>query len=93
MSDTQAVIATLIGRDVAFEKAVQTLIGSPQKEPLALTEVMRTNFQLAKQQIPGRLREHEVPDTLLPLAEGSFALATTAVLRGVASGKYVSPAR
>ncbi|WP_158684122.1 hypothetical protein [Stenotrophomonas sp. MYb57] len=87
--EDQSRIARSIGRDIARERALFALIGSPRKnEPAEMQEILRTNFEIGRGQIPSRLVEAGLPDNIARTVEDAFAKTATAILNGVANSKY-----
>jgi len=88
-TDDQNYMARLIGRDVAQERALLTLIGTHQRGDLvALTERLRQNNEIGKAQLSTRLQEAKLPADLLRMAEHGFSLTATAIINGVGAHKY-----
>ena len=93
-TDAQTYLARLVGRDIAQERALLTVIGSPRKnEPAVLQELLRKNFEMGRAQIPTRLVEAGLPADLARMVEDGFAKTATAILNGVANGQYHPAAR
>lgn len=91
--DAHTHLAFLIGRDVAAEKALLTLIGSPRSgDALAMHELLRTNFQMGKGQLTKRLQDAGLGPEFSRMAEDGFHKLSTAVLNGVTNKKYHPPA-
>ena len=87
--EEQDYLARLIGRDVAQERALLTLIGTHQGGDLvALTELLRKNNEIGKAQLSTRLQEAKLPANLLRMAEHGFNLTATAILNGVRDHKF-----
>ncbi|MBB5875865.1 hypothetical protein [Xanthomonas sp. 3498] len=90
LGEAQQLIAHLLGRCVAAEKAVQTLIGSPNPNA-SIGQVMRTNLVMRRQSLGMDLAAVGLPAELLPAASQAFVSQEAAVHNGLAGGKYFPP--
>lgn len=88
MNEDQKLLAKLIGEAAAFEKAVQTLINSPQAAA-GLEQVLKTNLTMRRQYLGRDIADAGLPEEALPIATAAAVAAEVAVFRGVQSGKYV----
>ncbi|MHC5150435.1 hypothetical protein [Stenotrophomonas rhizophila] len=93
-TEDQTKLARSIGRDVAQERALLALIGSPRKnDPVAMQDVLKMNFEMGRTQIQSHLTKAGVPADLYRTAEDEFRKVKDAILDGVKNGKYQVPAR
>ncbi|MDT3530247.1 hypothetical protein ROV86_19290 [Stenotrophomonas pavanii] len=93
-TDDQTKLARSIGRDVAQERALLALIGSPRRnEPAAMVDILKMNFEMGRTELQGRLIEANLPDNLYRTSEDEFRKVKDAILDGVRNGKYQVPAR
>jgi hypothetical protein len=90
--EVQKGLAYLIGRGVAAEKALQTVISST-KRGAELAEVLRVNLQMSRDQLASHLAPSKLAPECLSTAEEGFDAVRAAALRGAASGKFVIPKR
>lgn len=90
IEEAQEALAYLLGRGIAAEKALQTLIGSPQPNA-SLSQLLKTNLTMRRQQLPSYLELAGLPAELLPVASAAFVSQERAVSRGLQGGRYVPP--
>lgn len=91
--DEQDQLARLIGRDLAYERAMLTIIGTPRKnEPAVVYDLLRQNFEMGRPQILARLTQAGLAPNMQNMVADGFHKVSTAILNGVRTGKYQPPA-
>lgn len=90
-TEAQAAIAYLLGRAIAAEKAIQTLIASRSQDDVKLADLMRANLDLRAGYLAQDFEAHGVPASFLPAAQQAFLAQQKAVLKAISSGRYVVP--
>lgn len=90
ISEAQEVMAYLLGRGVAAEKALQTFIGNPQPN-VSMHELLQTNLRMRKTQLASDLTTAGLSPELLPQALDGYFAQERSVARALQSGRYFPP--
>lgn len=89
--ETQKAAAYLVGRAIAAETAVKTLMAERHRDAATLRQLLRANLDYRQMHMAADFERTGLDATLLSVAQAAFAITKKAALQAIVRGHYVEP--
>lgn len=89
--ETQKAAAYLVGRAIAAETAVKTLMAERHRDAATLRQLLRAHLDYRQMHMAADFERTGLDAALLSVAQAAFAITKKATLQAVTRGCYVEP--
>lgn len=89
--ETQKAAAYLVGRAIAAETAVKTLMAERHRDAVTLRQLLRANLDYRQMHMAADFERTGLDAALLSVAQTAFAITKKAALQAVVRGRYIEP--